>query len=95
MELLTEEFPIDLGSQDEIALRQTIDFVRPDGDLNSSPSQKDVGMVTLLFGEVSDLDDKVESLAKVGKFKRSCDVVSLNDIPSVHLRLQRREFRTL
>ena len=33
---------IDLGGQDEIALRQTVDFVRPGRDLDFSPRKRDV-----------------------------------------------------
>jgi hypothetical protein len=86
---------VDLCSQDEIALCQTIDFVRPDGDLNPSPSEKDVRMMTLLLREIPNLVDKLESRAEVRKLEGFCDVVLLNDIPSVHLRLQRSECLTL
>lgn len=86
---------VDLGSQDEIAFCQTIDFVGPDGDLNSSPSQKDVRMVTLLFREIPNLIDKFESPAKIGKLQSFCDVVLLDHVPSVHLLLQRGEFLAL
>ena len=56
---------VDLCSQDEIAFCQTIDFVPPDGDLDSSPSQKDAGMVTLLVREIPNLVDKFESPTKI------------------------------
>ena len=86
---------VDLCSQDEIAFCQTIDFVRPDGDLDSSPSQKDIGMVTLLFREIPNLADKFESPAKIGKLQSFCNVVLLDHIPSVNLLLQRGEFLAL
>jgi len=39
---------VDLCSQDEIALRQTVDLVRPGCDLDFSPGKEDVWVVPLL-----------------------------------------------
>ena len=86
---------VDLCGQDEITFCQTIDFVGPDRNLNFSPSQKDVRMVTLLFREIPNLIDKFESPAKIGKLQSFCDVVLLDHVPSIHLLLQRGEFLAL
>ena len=86
---------VDLCGQDEVALRQAIDFVRPDGDFHSSPSQEDVRMVALLFGESANLVDEFESFAEVRKLQGFCKVVSFHHLPSMHLLFQRGEFLTL
>jgi hypothetical protein len=40
---------VDLCSQDEIALRQAVDLVGPDRDLDFSPSKEDVWVMPLLL----------------------------------------------
>jgi hypothetical protein len=40
---------VDFGCQDEIALRQTVNFVRPGRDLDSTPGERDVWVVPLLL----------------------------------------------
>ncbi len=86
---------IDLGGQDEIALRQTVDLVRPGRDLDFSPGKEDVWVVPLLLRKLAYLVDKFESFAKVGKREGFHEVVFFDDVPAVHLLLQRSEFLTL
>ncbi len=86
---------VDFGGQDEIALRQAVDFVRPGRNLGFSPGKKDVRVVPLFFRKISNLVDEFEGFAKVGKLEGLRDVVPLNHIPAVHLLLQRGEFLTL
>ena len=86
---------VDLCSQDEIALRQAVDLVRPGRDLDFPPGKEDVWVVPLLLGKLAYAGDEFESFAKVGKLEGLRDVVLLNYIPSVHLLLQRGEFLTL
>jgi hypothetical protein len=50
---------IDLCGENEIALCQAVDFVRPDGDLDFAPGQEDVGMMSLLFGNLSHAIDEI------------------------------------
>ena len=52
-------------------------------------------MVTLLFRKPPYSIHKVESLAKIGELKSLCDVVLLDDVPSINLLLQTRKFLTL
>ena len=40
---------VDLCSQDEIAFRQALDLLRPDCDLDFSPSKEDVWVVPLVL----------------------------------------------
>lgn len=79
---------VDFGSHDEIALRQAVDLVRPDRDLDFSPGKEDVRVVSLLFSELAYLVDKLERFTKVGKREGLRDVVFLHDVPAVHLLLQ-------
>ena len=76
---------VDLCRQDEIALRQTVDLVRPGRDPNFSPSKRDIWVVTLFLRELAYAVYKLERFAKVGKREGLCDVVLLNHIPPVHL----------
>jgi hypothetical protein len=85
---------IDLGSQNEIALRQTVDLVRPGRELDSSPSKKDVWVVALLLGELTYAIYKLESSAKVGKPEDLGDVVFFDDVPLIDLLLKYGEILT-
>ena len=60
---------VDLGGQNEIALRQTVDLVRPGRDLDFSPGKEDVWVVPLLLRELAYLVDKLERFMKVGNVK--------------------------
>jgi len=86
---------VDLCSQNEIALCQTIDFVRPDCNPDLSPSKRDVWVVPLLLRKLAYAVYEREGAAKVEKREGLRDVVPLNHIPSVDLPLQRGEFLTL
>jgi hypothetical protein len=44
---------IDFRGQNEILFGQAVDSVRPGGDLDSSPCQKDIGVMTLFLGDLS------------------------------------------
>jgi len=85
---------VDFGGQDEIALRQAVDFVCPGRDLDFSPGKEDVRVVPLFFRKISSFDE-FEGFAKVGKLEGLRDVVLLDHIPAVHLLLQKGEFLTL
>ena len=41
---------IDFGGEDEVAFGQPVGLVRPGGDLRLPPGQKNVGVMSLLFG---------------------------------------------
>ena len=86
---------VDLCGQDEIALRQTVNFVRPGRDLDFSPAKEDVRMVSLLFRKLTYAVYEREGSAKVQKLEGLRDVMFFDDVPAVHLHLQRGEFLTL
>ena len=85
---------VDFGGEDEIALRQTVNFVRPGGDLDFSPGKEDVWVVPLLLRELAYAVYEREGSAKIGKLEAPRDVVFRNDIPSVHLLLKIGKFLT-
>ena len=77
---------VDLGGQNEIALRQTVDLVCPGGDLDFSPSKEDVWVVPLLLRKLTNAMHKLEGFAKVGKLEDPRDVVFFDDVPPVDLK---------
>ena len=79
---------IDLGSQDEIALRQAVDFVRPGRDFDSSPGQKDVWVMPLLLSKFTYTVYKIKCSAKIGKLEGLSDVVFFDDVPPIDLLLK-------
>ena len=86
---------IDLGGQNEIALRQTVDFMRPGRDLDFSPGKENIRVVTLLLGKLTDAIHKLEGSAKVGKLEGLRDVVFFDDVPPLDLLLKYGEVLTL
>ena len=76
---------VDFGGQDEITLRQTVNFVRPGRDLDFSPGKEDVQVVPLLFRKLADAVYEREGFAKVGKLEDLRDVVFFDDVPAVNL----------
>jgi hypothetical protein len=59
------KLPIGLRREEKIALRQAIDFVRPDFDLAFAPRQVKIGMVPLGLGDGTDLVDKCQRLREI------------------------------
>jgi len=86
---------VDLGCQDEIALRQTVDLVRPGRDLDFSPGKEDVWVVPLLLGKLTNAIYKLEGSAKVRKLEGLRDVMFFDDVPPVDLLLKYGEVLTL
>jgi hypothetical protein len=83
------------GGQDEIALRQTVDLVRPGRDFDSSPGKEDVWVVPLLLGKLTYAVHKLEGSAKVGKLEGLRNVVFFDDAPPIDLFLKCGETLTL
>jgi hypothetical protein len=79
---------IDLGGQYEIALRQTVDLVRPGRDLDFSPGKRDVWVVPLPLRKLTYAIHKLEGSAKVGKLEGLRDVVFFDDVSPVDLLLK-------
>src|SRR5262249_23319244 len=73
--------PINLGGHDEVALGQTVYLVSPECDFRFSPTQQDVGMMSLFFGELTHTIHKRQRLLKIRKGKGSRYVVLVDDLP--------------
>ena len=86
---------VDLCGQNEIALRQAVDLVRPGRDPDFSPGQRDIWVVTLLLREFAYAVYEAEGFAKVGKLESLRDVVFFDDVPVVHLLFEGSKLLTL
>ena len=86
---------VDLCGQDEIALCQAVDLVRPDRNLDFSPDEEDVWMVALFLRKFTHAVCEREGFAKVGKLKGLHNVMLFDNAPAIHLPLQGDEFLTL
>ena len=83
---------VDLCGQDEIALRQTVDFVRPACDLDFSPSKEDVWVPLLFPAWLTNL----RASRKSGNLEGlRDDVVFFDDVPAVHLLFEGGKLLTL
>ena len=69
---------VDPCSQDEIAFREAVDLVPPSRDLNFSPGEEDVWMVTVFLRKFTHAVYELEGFAKVGKvFVMWCSSITL------------------
>src|SRR5712692_4797132 len=86
---------VDFGGQDEIALCQTVNFVRPGRNPDFSPGKRDIWVVPLLLRKLTYAVYELQCFAKVGKLESVCNVVFFDDLPAVHLLFERDEFLAL
>ena len=56
---------VDFSGEDEVAFSQSIDLMCPDRDLGVTPTKTNIGMMSLLFSEISDAVYKFLRLAEV------------------------------
>ena len=84
---------VDLRRQNKVALCQAVDLVRPDFDPGLAPRQVNVRMMSLLFCNDSDSVDEIERRLEIRKLELLLDVMIVHNIPMVHLRCQRLDFR--
>ena len=77
---------VDLGGEDEVALREAIDLVCPDRDLGVSPSKTNIRMMSLFLGQISDSIYELLRLAKVRESITLLQVVIVNNFPTNQLR---------
>lgn len=83
---------VDLGRHDEITLREAIDLVRPDLDLDFSPGEVNIRMVPLLFSQSAREIHKLERLGEVGELEFLLDVVLTDNGPPMHLVKETSQF---
>jgi hypothetical protein len=72
---------IDLRGQDEIRFGQSIHGVRPGRDLDLAPSEENVGMMALLFGQFANPIYKSQSRLEIGEFVGANQVMLVDDCP--------------
>jgi hypothetical protein len=89
------EESVNLCRQDEIALRQTVDLVRPGCDIDSSLGKRDIWVVSLLLSKLTHAIYEFESSAKIGRLEGLRDVMFFDDVPRIDLLLKYGEFLTL
>ena len=53
------------GGEDEVALGQAVDLVRPEGELDLAPGQVNIGMMVLLPGQFAHLVCEIKRLAEI------------------------------
>jgi hypothetical protein len=72
---------VDLGGEDEVRFGEALGGMGPEGDLDASPGEQDVGVMSLLFGDRADLVGERQRFLKVGKREAAGDVVIVDDLP--------------
>jgi hypothetical protein len=80
---------VDLRGENEIALRQPIDFMRPDGYFGPTPCEQNIGMMSLFLGNSPDAVHEIQRLPKVGKSEVSREVMFVNYLPLRNLLSER------
>jgi hypothetical protein len=85
---------IDFRGHNEIALRETVNSVGPESDLDLTPSQKDVRMMPLFLGHGSYAIHEIESLLKIREGKFARDVMFVDHAPIGQLMAKAVELRS-
>ena len=76
---------VDFGGEDEVAFSQSVDFMSPDGDLDFAPAEADVRMMSLFFGELTDLIYKLQRFTKIREAVVLFEMMLVDDFPPVEL----------
>src|ERR1700722_7437253 len=72
---------VDLGGHNKIALGQAVDLVRPHRDFSFAPRKKDIGMMSLFFGQFSNLVYEIQGLFEIGKLKLTRQMMLGDHVP--------------
>lgn len=72
---------VDARRQYEIAFRQAVDFMGVSGDFRTAPSQQNIGVVALFFGDRAREIDEIQRLLKIGETKDPVQMVVIDDLP--------------
>jgi len=83
--VLRTKYAIYLCRHNEVAFGQAIDLVGPQSDLGLTPGQEDVGMMTLILGQLPNPVHKGERLFEIGELELPYEVVLIGDLPFCHL----------
>jgi hypothetical protein len=77
---------VDFCRHYEVALGESVDFVRPESDLGLTPGQQNIGMMSLLLGDRTDPIHEVQSLLEIREGKRANNMMLIDYIPMSPLR---------
>src|SRR2546423_1560193 len=69
--------------EDKVAFGEAVDLVREDGNLDASPAEADVRVVSLFFGHLADTIDELQRLAKIFERVGLDEVMLTDDLPAV------------
>src|SRR5689334_24909457 len=72
---------VDLSGHDEIAFRQSLGGMGPQRDLDLTPGQHDVGMMSLLLRDLAHAVHKSERLLEIRKGKAAQQVMLFHRFP--------------
>src|ERR1051325_3709791 len=86
---------IDLRRQNEIAFRQSIDFMGPDGHFRFPPPEANVGMLTLLLARLANPIYKIKRFTKVAKVVTRQQMMLVDNLPVRDFRRERLDLFTL
>jgi hypothetical protein len=72
---------VDFGGHDEVTFGEAVNLVSPESDFSFAPSQQNVGVVALLFGDCANAIDEIESLFEVGELELAVKMMLVGDGP--------------
>ena len=72
---------IDLRRHDEVTFGQPIYFVRPQRHFDLTPTQQQVGMMSLLLGDRAYTIDEIQSLFEVRKGEYARNMMFIHHLP--------------
>lgn len=75
--------PVSFGGENEIALRQTVNLVRPERDHDLAPREVNIGMMAFFFGESPDPVGEGEGVHKLMEPERFFEMLFVDDPPLV------------
>jgi len=84
---------VNFRREDEVALRQPINFVSVSSDAHLAPLQDDIRVVALFFRQLSHPVDEFQRLAEVGEFVGAGKVVFVDHGPAGQLLFERLQLR--
>jgi hypothetical protein len=70
-----------LGRENKIALRETVNLVRPDGDFCAAPAEADVRVMALIFGQLAHAINEVQRCTKIPERVRFEQVMFAHYVP--------------
>ena len=67
--------PVNFGGHDEVVLGEASCGVRPQGNLDPTPTEPDIRMVTLGVGDLSDAVHEHQGAVEIWELENPCEMV--------------------